>query len=700
MDTLLCNQDGTILFGDATSGVDNLIKFDETLAFLYTGSATQATYTWSAEGVTYADILVVGGGGGTVDNSTSSNPKGGGGGGEVVFRQGVAVTPNTTIKVGRGGPIDTQGGISEFGAIRANGGGKGNAGAGGSGGGAARNVIVGGVSSKLSADGMGNAGGVSIAGIVGAAGGGGAMEPGFTVTAGGQGSNGGQGYTANVFGVWNTVYGSGGGGGARYNTVSLGGTNAGNGGSADAGTPDAQPGVANTGGGAGGAGATGVARPGAVGGSGIVLVKPNPGILDGLGSSVYSTAVGAYAMRRLFGAYTGPQARLRRSTDSAEIDVYFDKYGRPENFDLDGWLAGATGYIVTWYDQGPDVSPKHMTGYASGGATLPVLYKREDGIYVVSFTGTSTTVGNYFNAGTITFNVSTNGGVSTFSSVNFKGANLWERVYDYGSGASSDNLLFARNSTSTTTTLALYNGSASKLLSVTPLYNLDGAWRSYGCRVQGSGSTWEFLQRINGVENTTSITSTAFGDRTLMNTYLGRSNWAADSYSNLYLESQLFFNTGTISSSQFKVMENVMSYQFFGGRYVRLLQPTIGGYIGFRELEVYDTNNVNIALNQPVTGDVPPAAADEGYQELTDGINNVSTNFTRVIGSTQPFYVQVDLGSMRAITKIVLYNRSDDATTRGRAIGIKVQILADDGITIIHEQPAISSANNTYTFNY
>ena len=697
MDTLLCNQDGTILFGDATSGVDNLIKFDETLAFLYTGSATQATYTWSAEGVTYADILVVGGGGGTVDNSTSSNPKGGGGGGEVVFRQGVAVTPNTTIKVGRGGPIDTQGGISEFGAIRANGGGKGNAGAGGSGGGAARNVIVGGVSSKLSADGMGNAGGVSIAGIVGAAGGGGAMEPGFTVTAGGRGSNGGQGYTANVFGVWNTVYGSGGGGGARNNTVSLGGTNGGAGGSGD-GTPAAQPGVANTGGGAGGAGANGTSRPGAVGGSGIVLVKPNPGILDGLGSSVYSTALGAYAMRRLFGAYTGPQARLRRSTDSTEIDVYFDKYGRPVNFDLDGWLTGATGYVVTWYDQGP--AAKHTTGYASGATTLPVLYKREDGIYVVSFTGTSTTVGNYFNAGSITFNVATNGGVSTFSSVNFKDANNYERVYDYGSGGPNNNLLFTRIGTTTTTRFVLYNGTTVNGLNVTPV-NLDGAWRSYGCRVQGSGSIWEFLQRINGVENTTSIPSTAFGDRTLTNTYLGRSNWATDNYSNMYLESQLFFNTGAISSSQFKVMENVMSYQFFGGRYVRLQHTVNNAIINLRELEVYDTNNVNIALNQPVTGDTPEAAP---YSNLTDGIINTDTNIAHTSGyqiaGNSYDYLQVDLGSMRAITRIVIYNRIDNNTIRDRAIGIKVQILADDGITIIHEQAAITSGASTYTFNY
>ena len=695
MDTLLCNQDGTILFGDAVSEV---LSSQETLAFFYTGSATQATYTWNAEGVTYADILIVGGGGGSQSSADNANARGGGGGGEVVFRQGVAVSPNTTIKVGRGGPIATNGGISEFGAIQANGGGT-NATAGGSGGGANRNVTVGGVSSKLSVDGMGNAGGVSIAGTVGAAGGGGAMEPGFTVPAGGQGSNGGQGYTANVFGVWNTVYGSGGGGGARNNTVSLGGTNGGAGGSGD-GTPAAQPGVANTGGGAGGAGANGTSRPGAVGGSGIVLVKPNPGILDGLGSSVYSTALGAYAMRRLFGAYTGPQARLRRSTDSTEIDVYFDKYGRPVNFDLDGWLAGATGYVVTWYDQGPAV--KHTTGYASGATTLPVLYKREDGIYVVSFTGTSTTVGNYFDAGSITFNVATNGGVSTFSSVNFKGANNYERVYDYGNGTPIDNILLVRNTTTTTVMFQIYYNTTLKSQSVTNGI-VNNAWKTYVCQVQGSASTWRQLVRVNGVETTTSITSTPFADRDLMNTYIGRSPWATDSYSDMYLESQLFFNTGAISSSQFKVMENVMSYQFFGGRYVRLQHTVNNAIINLRELQVYDTNNVNIALNQPVTGNTP-SHASYAYSMLTDGITNSDENVGHSTGyqiaGDNYDYIQVDLGSMRAITRIVIYNRTATTSVRSRAIGIKVQILADDGITIINEQATITSANNIYTFNY
>jgi hypothetical protein len=325
-----------------------VITNEETLAFLYAGSGTETTYTWDAEGVTYADVLIVGGGGGGRTAPGTHTPGGGGGGGEVVLRRGVAVTPGVEIKVGRGGPVNTQGGISQFtSSIQANGGGSGGSGSGGSGGGANRGSTTSGTSVKLSVDGMGNVGGYTTS--TGAGGGGGATQAGF-IGSSDNGTNGGEGYIATVFGVWNTVYGSGGGGGARIGGGGTGGTNAGNGGNHST-SVNGNPGLVHTGSAGGGAGAGGVGGTGAPGGSGIVLVKPNPGALDGLGTTIYTQAVGAYALRRLFGAYTGAQVRLRRSTDNAEVDVTFDKYGHPVNFDLTTWIGAATAYVKTWYDQ-------------------------------------------------------------------------------------------------------------------------------------------------------------------------------------------------------------------------------------------------------------------------------------------------------------------------------------------------------------
>jgi hypothetical protein len=358
---------------------------EETLAFLYAGSGTETetTYTWDATGVTYADILVVGGGGGGGRPKKAYEPGGGGGGGEVVFRQGVPVTPGVEIKVGRGGPDTIKGGISQFtSSIQANGGGRGGGnpsgnassnttaqpgGPGGSGGGAPRSYPAG-TSVKLSVDGMGNDGGYST--YRGGGGGGGASEAG-SIAAGQAGTDGGEGYAPNVFGGWNTVYGSGGGGGARSGAGGIGGTNAGNGGNSNNSIPP-EAGIAHTGsgGGGGGTGAANLRPYGAPGGSGIVLVKPNPGALDGLGSSVYTQAVGAYALRRLFGAYTGPQIEIRRSLDDATSNVYFDKYGYPVNFDVETWLGGGTGYVVTWYDQSGQANDLTQTN-----ATVQPIYE-------------------------------------------------------------------------------------------------------------------------------------------------------------------------------------------------------------------------------------------------------------------------------------------------------------------------------------
>ena len=83
---------------------------------------------------------------------------------------------------------------------------------------------------------------------------------------------------------------------------------------------------------------------------GDIVINQSLGALD-LGTSLYNTAVGAYALRRLFGEYTGAQVRVRRSTDNAETDVYFSSDGSIQNLNLTTWLGGGTAYVRTWYDQ-------------------------------------------------------------------------------------------------------------------------------------------------------------------------------------------------------------------------------------------------------------------------------------------------------------------------------------------------------------
>jgi len=75
--------------------------------------------------------------------------------------------------------------------------------------------------------------------------------------------------------------------------------------------------------------------------------------LDSLSSTALSSANGLFSTKRLLSKYQGPVVNLRRSTDSATLDFFADALGNLFNGrqTVQGWLAGATAYVTTWYDQ-------------------------------------------------------------------------------------------------------------------------------------------------------------------------------------------------------------------------------------------------------------------------------------------------------------------------------------------------------------
>lgn len=292
------------------------------------------------------------------------------------------------------------------------------------------------------------------------------------------------------------------------------------------------------------------------------------GALDALGDSVYSIVVGAHAMYRLFRQYQGPQIRIRRSSDNAEVDVHFDKDGTNITPDLDIWLSGATAYIVTWYDQGP--TQNHTIGVSSGGATLPLLVKRTDtgyvGKYTASLTGSSSSIGNYFKTiNSVTFNEVAQGGVSTFTCANFKDVNSYEHVYDYSKGVYiDDNLRLFRTGTGTALTFNYAVGTQSTGVNLTSA-NITNAWKAYGARLAGANppSTWRLDVRVNATTSgsTTNMggytysNRTYAGSRTLTTNYIGRSVGGFE-LANMDICCQIFFNDN-LSNAQFAIMEAV-----------------------------------------------------------------------------------------------------------------------------------------------
>lgn len=70
------------------------------------------------------------------------------------------------------------------------------------------------------------------------------------------------------------------------------------------------------------------------------------GLLD-----LYPSAAAAYSLRKLRAAYTGSAIRVRRSSDNAEQDIYFDSNGNLDTAQLTSFCGASNGFVTTWYDQ-------------------------------------------------------------------------------------------------------------------------------------------------------------------------------------------------------------------------------------------------------------------------------------------------------------------------------------------------------------
>ena len=66
---------------------------------------------------------------------------------------------------------------------------------------------------------------------------------------------------------------------------------------------------------------------------------------------LYPSAAAAYSVRKLRNNYIGGPIRVRRSSDNAEQDIYFDANGNLDTAQLTTFCSGTNGFVTTWYDQ-------------------------------------------------------------------------------------------------------------------------------------------------------------------------------------------------------------------------------------------------------------------------------------------------------------------------------------------------------------
>jgi hypothetical protein len=102
----------------------------------------------------------------------------------------------------------------------------------------------------------------------------------------------------------------------------------------------------------------------------------------------------------------------------------------------------------------------------------------------------------------------------------------WARFIDFGNGAGSDNILFARNGTSSDLTFEVYLGGVSggKVTAAGAL-SLN-VWQHLAATMDSSGRVILYKNGAPLITNFTAVPSAV----TRINNYLGRSNWSQDGY--------------------------------------------------------------------------------------------------------------------------------------------------------------------------
>jgi len=141
------------------------------------------------------------------------------------------------------------------------------------------------------------------------------------------------------------------------------------------------------------------------------------------------------------------------------------------------------------------------------------------------------------------------------------------------------------------------------------------------------------------------------------------------------------------------------------GRYVRVaLNATSsadGAYaLNIKELEVYDSTGTNIAAGKTGT-------ASTAYTEYPTGLafdGSLDTFYHSLHNATED-WLEVDLGSVKDIHKVVIKHPDSDAVNQEVAVKDRLRghvIIKDGSAAIVKTTPDISTttADHTYTYDF
>ncbi|MGE0079122.1 MAG: PKD domain-containing protein [Bacteroidales bacterium] len=134
---------------------------------------------------------------------------------------------------------------------------------------------------------------------------------------------------------------------------------------------------------------------------------------------------------------------------------------------------------------------------------------------------------DYINVDTLSSSIDFSQGFSYAGWIKWNSFSTWSRLFDFGNGPGSDNILIANSSTNNNLTFDIYKSGASSSLTTTNILS-TGTWTYIAATLSNTGAAKIYVNGNLITSGTINIPNTIARNIN----YIGKSNWTADSYFN------------------------------------------------------------------------------------------------------------------------------------------------------------------------
>jgi len=279
----------------------------------------------------------------------------------------------------------------------------------------------------------------------------------------------------------------------------------------------------------------------------------------------------------------------------------------------------------------------------------------------LTFTSSSS---QYLSLSSLPSTISFTGGVSFFTEASFNSASAWgwARIFDFGNGASSNNIGFGRYGATANLYYEGWNGTSGDQ-TYTTSNNLLSLTSTIFEAVQQAGSVGTLTSVSHYIAGTTQANNGAAGSSktwvptsvTRSNNYIGRSNWSADDYYGGNLSEVLLYNTA-FNTTQRVIMENYLSAEW--GKTVSVSKYTPPS------TTTYITNLVGIGYTSSTDYfTANPAGSTDGLgfssgTGSSDFLNTAGYMMAAHNGQTNTVITPATITGITSASTITMWNRS------------------------------------------